>query len=103
MAQTTGRGPRTPDGHPDFQGIWNNGTLTPRERGIVTGTDHKPISLPPVTTLTIADIEAKAYGQRLRTAGDFKRGDGSDGDLSGEYGAEFQEFAAELVRVNGAK
>jgi len=24
--------PRTPDGHPDFQGFWSNGTLTPLER-----------------------------------------------------------------------
>ena len=24
--------PRTPDGHPDLQGNWNNGTLTPFER-----------------------------------------------------------------------
>ena len=24
--------PRTPDGQPDLQGIWNNGTVTPMER-----------------------------------------------------------------------
>ena len=24
--------PRTPDGHPDLQGIWTNATLTPMER-----------------------------------------------------------------------
>src|SRR5215471_10199791 len=24
--------PRTPDGHPDFQGVWTNGTVTPMER-----------------------------------------------------------------------
>ena len=24
--------PRTPDGHPDFQGVWDNSTLTPLER-----------------------------------------------------------------------
>jgi len=101
MAQT--KGPRTPDGHPDFQGIWNNATLTPLERGIVTGTDGKPIRLPPVTTLTIPDSEAKAYEQRLRTADDFKRGDGSGGDLSGEINAEFSEPAEGLARVNGAK
>ena len=27
-----GRLPRTPDGHPDLQGIWNNTTITPLER-----------------------------------------------------------------------
>jgi hypothetical protein len=103
MAQTSGRAPRTPDGRPDFQGIWDNGTLTPLERGIVIGTDGKLISLPPVKTLTIADSEAKAYEQRLRTADDFKRGDGSAGDLSGEINAEFSEPPGGLARVNGAK
>src|SRR5579864_702138 len=24
--------PRTPDGHPDFQGVWTNATITPMER-----------------------------------------------------------------------
>jgi hypothetical protein len=102
-AQTTSLGPRAPDGHPDFQGIWDNGTLTPLERGIVTGNDGKLIQLPPVKTLTIADSEAAAYEQRLRTADDFKRGDGSIGDLSGEINAEFTELVVELARVNGAK
>jgi hypothetical protein len=30
--QKTWTVPRTPDGHPDLQGIWNNATLTPMER-----------------------------------------------------------------------
>lgn len=101
LAQTSS--PRTPDGHPDFQGIWDNGTLTPLERGIVMGMDGKPIKLPPVTTLTIPDSEAKAYEQRLRTADDFKRGDGSGADLSGEVNAEFSDPPAGLARVNGSK
>jgi hypothetical protein len=101
LAQT--RSPRTPDERPDFQGIWDNGTLTPLERGIVAIPDGKPIILPPVTTLTIADSEAKPYEQRIRTSVDFKRGDGSAVDLSGEVNAEFGEFAGELARVNGAK
>jgi len=67
------------------------------------GSDGKPIALPPVTTLTIPDSEAKAYEQRLRTAGDFKRGDGSAGDLSGEINAEFSDPPGGLARVNGAK
>lgn len=29
---TTYKAPRTPDGHPDLQGIWNNGVSTPLER-----------------------------------------------------------------------
>jgi hypothetical protein len=29
---------RTPDGHPDFQGIWNNSTQTPLQRPVALGT-----------------------------------------------------------------
>jgi hypothetical protein len=105
MAQTgrLSEGPRTPDGHPDFQGIWNNATLTPLERGIAHAFDGKRISLPPVTTLTIPDSEATAYERRILTVADFKRGDGSEGDVSGEWNHEFIEFAGGLARVNGSK
>jgi len=101
--QPTNVGPRTPDGRPDFQGIWNNGTLTPMERGIAFPLVVGLISLPPVTTLTIADSEVAAYEQRLRTIVDFKRGDGSERDLSGDLNPEFLQFAAGLARVNGSK
>ena len=91
VAQTSSVGalPRTSDGHPDFQGIWNNSSLTPLERGIALGADGKPIPPPPVTTLTIADNEAIAYEQRLRARIEFKNGDGSEGDLSGERNTTF--------------
>src|ERR1700685_3440722 len=80
-AQISGKwvGPRTPDGHPDFQGIWNNSTLTPLERGIAYAFDGKTMALPPLMSLTVADSEATAYEQRIRTVADFKRGDGSEG------------------------
>jgi len=86
IAQTSGpgAGPRTPDGHPDFQGIWNNATLTPLKTGIAFGVNDKRISLPSITTLTISDSEALAYEQRLRTGSDFKPGDRGEADLSGE-------------------
>jgi hypothetical protein len=73
------------------------------ERGIAYAFDGKRISLPPITTLTVADREATTYEQRIRTVADFKRGDGSEGDVSGEWNAEFIEFAAGLARVNGSK
>ena len=41
--------PRTPDGHPDLQGNWTNGTLTPFERG----EDHGPL----YTGEEVAEIE----------------------------------------------
>jgi len=99
----TNLGSRTPDGHPDFQGIWNNGTLTPLERGIARQVAGGLIPLPPVTALTIADSEATAYERLLRTIVDFKPGDGSEGDLSGEFNPAFMEPAEELARVNGSK
>jgi hypothetical protein len=77
--------------------------LTPLERGIAYAFDGKRISLPPVTTLTVADSEATAYEQRVRTVADFKRGDGSEGDVSGEWNPAFIEFAGGLARVDGTK
>jgi hypothetical protein len=32
FAQTHWTAPRTPDGHPDLQGVWTNSTMTPLER-----------------------------------------------------------------------
>jgi hypothetical protein len=101
LAQTTG--PRTPDGRPDFQGIWNNSTLTPLERGIAHQVAGGLIPLPPVTALTIADSEASAYERLLRTIADFKPGDKSEGDLSGEFNSAFMDPAKGLARVNGSK
>src|ERR1700721_3081330 len=42
--------PRTPDGHPDLQGIWTNATLTPLER---------PAQF--AGKATVSEAEAKAY------------------------------------------
>src|SRR5580704_4173672 len=42
--------PRTPDGHPDLQGVWTNATITPMTRP--PQFKDKP---------TISDAEAKAY------------------------------------------
>jgi hypothetical protein len=77
--------------------------LTPLERGVVYAFDGKKISLPLVTTLTVSDSAATAYEQRIRTVADFKRGDRSEGDVSGEWNHEFIEFAEGLARVNGSK
>src|ERR1051326_653756 len=41
--------PRTPDGHPDLQGIWTNATITPLER---------PAALAGEATLTDAEAQA---------------------------------------------
>src|SRR5580704_4791320 len=54
--------PRTPDGHPDLQGIWNNATLTPMER---------PAAFAGKATLT--DAEASAYEKHDIEASDIDK------------------------------
>ena len=44
--------PRTPEGHPDLQGIWTNVTLTPMERQ------------PQYTSLEISEAEALAFEKK---------------------------------------
>jgi hypothetical protein len=50
--------PRTPDGHPDFQGTWTHGTLTPFERPVALGekTFYNPQEL--------AEVERQAVARR---------------------------------------
>jgi hypothetical protein len=55
--------PRTPDGHPDLQGVWTNATLTPLERPRNLG-DRKYL-----TEAEAAALEAQAE-QRRATADD---------------------------------
>jgi hypothetical protein len=38
--------PRTPDGHPDLQGIWTNATLTPLERSVVIAITGERVGAP---------------------------------------------------------
>ena len=47
--------PRTPDGHPDLQGIWNNDTLTPLVRS--AGLDH--LNLTEVEVMRMKNRESK--------------------------------------------
>ncbi len=37
---------RTPDGHPDLQGIWTNATLTPLERSVVIAITGERVGAP---------------------------------------------------------
>src|SRR5271165_6769643 len=62
--QTASRAvPRTPDGHPDLQGVWTNVTLTPLER---------PAELAGKGTLT--DAEAKAWEKQNIETGNIDEG-----------------------------
>ena len=95
----TGGIPRTPDGHPDLQGVWTNATITPMERPAKFA--GKP---------TISDAEATAYEKSEDS--ELKAQDGqSDGPLiaaagssgTGGYNVLFVDRGTELARVDGVK
>jgi hypothetical protein len=90
---------RTPDGHPDLQGIWTNATLTPMER---------PAAF--AGKLNVSDAEAAAFEKSQddelkagdgKSEGEFHRRAGS-GDTGG-YNALFIDRGSELARVDGVK
>jgi hypothetical protein len=90
---------RTPDGHPDLQGIWTNATLTPMDRPAEFA--GKP---------TITDAEAAVYEKKQQD--ELQSGDGkSDSDFhrragsgeTGGYNALFIDRGSELARVDGQK
>lgn len=90
---------RTPDGHPDLQGIWTNATLTPLERAAAFA-----------GKLTVSDAEAGVYEKQQND--ELKAGDGkSDSDFhrragsgeTGGYNALFIDRGSELARVDGVK
>ena len=81
--------PRTPDGHPDLQGIWTNATLTPLERPAELG------------KLNITDAEATAYERRRIEIADADRRDGPETDV-GSYNELFFDRGAHLAKVDGS-
>src|SRR5690348_16643194 len=73
--------PRTPDGHPDLQGTWNNATLTPLER---------PARFAGKLTLTPA--EAAAYEKQILDENNMDRRDGgAEADLARAYNDTFHD------------
>jgi hypothetical protein len=89
--------PRTPDGHPDLQGVWTNATITPMTRP--PQFKDKP---------TISDAEAKAYekqdhevlySQDGKSDGPLIAAAGSSG--TGGYNVLFVDRGTELARVDG--
>jgi hypothetical protein len=97
-AKTRSAIPRTPDGHPDFQGVWTNATLTPLARP--TAFDGKP---------TISDAEASAYEKQDKdvntldsdVTSSFNARTGGPG--VGAYNNLFVDRGSELARVDGVK
>src|SRR5579863_5467178 len=89
--------PRTPDGHPDLQGIWNNATLTPMERPAAFA-GKATLSDAEATEYEKKDIEASNIDNKsstlLRQTGDVE---------TGGYNNLFIDRGSELARVDGVK
>ena len=78
--------PRTPDGHPDLQGVWSNNSATPLERPEVLG-DRAHLTDEEVATLqaragelfngeTDAAFGGSVFETVLKDANDYQSGDG---------------------------
>jgi hypothetical protein len=81
--------PRTPDGHPDFQGIWTNSTRTPFERP--QEFRDKPF---------ITEKEAADYEHRIITQGDRDRRDGgAEVDVGRAYNELFFDQGEHMSRI----
>ncbi len=90
--------PRTPDGHPDFTGIWTNATLTPLER---------PAEFSGKATVTEAearaferkDVEANTLDSDVSS--NFNRATGGPG--VGAYNNLFVDRGSELAKIDGVR
>jgi hypothetical protein len=91
--------PRTSDGHPDFQGVWTNATVTPMQR---------PSALAAKATLT--DAEAREFEKKQaeelqsvdgKSESPLLAAAGSNG--TGGYNVLFIDRGSELARVDGVK
>jgi hypothetical protein len=80
---------RTPDGHPDLQGIWSNAILTPLER---------PPELAGKPTLT--DQEAAAYEREIvkRNNVDLRNDKGSENDVARAYNNAWYDRGSKVVK-----
>ena len=90
---------RTPDGHPDLQGVWTNATITPLERpkslaGKATLTDTEAADFEKNAAKELQEVDGKSEHPLLAAAG-------SNG--TGGYNILFIDRGSELARVDGVK
>ncbi len=91
--------PRTPDGHPELEGVWTNATITPMERptslaGKATLSDAEAKEFEKNAARELADVDGKSNSPLLAAAG-------SNG--TGGYNILFIDRGSELARVDGVK
>jgi hypothetical protein len=80
--------PRTPWGHPDLQGLWNNGTTTPLER---------PADLADREFLSDEEWAARAREESTRAE---RRPDNAAADVALAYNNEWWDRGAPLKRTS---
>ena len=93
FAQSSGRasGPRTPQGRPDLQGVWNFSSLTPLER---------PAEFAGRPTIPLAEAEKYARDTMERTNAD-RRDGGADADVARAYNNDWYDRGSRMAIVNG--
>ena len=81
--------PRTPDGHPDLQGIWSNATITPLER---------PAEFAGKAVLT--EKEAEEFAEQNLQQNNFDRRDGgAAADVNRAYNAFWYDRGTQTVKT----
>src|SRR5579863_3703235 len=91
--------PRASDGHPSFEGVWTNATITPMERPASyaskpTLSDAEAKEFEKGAAKELADVDGKSESPLLAAAG-------SNG--TGGYNVLFIDRGSELARVDGVK
>jgi hypothetical protein len=91
VAQTLAKIPRTVDGQPDLQGVWNFSTITPLERTAeFAGREF------------LTDAEAKQFEQRtVEQSNRDNRGQNPDADVASAYNEFWWDRGVHAARVNG--
>src|SRR5579872_5590601 len=86
--------PKTPDGHPDLQGVWTNATVTPLERPPAfaakpTLSDAEAVAFEKQQAKELQDVDGKSESPLLAAAG-------SNG--TGGYNVLFIDRGTEMAR-----